>query len=135
VLAAEAQAGARAAAHDHRDGQRAAGEVAGVRRLGDEPVERDADEVDEHHLDDRAVATHRGADGCAEEAGLGDRRIQHALRSELLQEALGDLERPSAAGDVLAETEHLRVCRHLIRERTLDRFADAQLLHRAKAPV
>ena len=47
-------------------------------------IDRDEREVPGHELDDRPQADHRGADADADEAALGDRRVDDALLAELL---------------------------------------------------
>ncbi len=71
-----------------------------------------ADEVGELELDDRPLAHPGRADGGADEALLGDRRVDHALVAELLEEALRDAERPAEVADVLAEQEDALVLAH-----------------------
>ena len=76
-----------------------------LRRDGHDLVERARDEVGELELDDRPLAHPGGPDRGADEALLGDRRVDHALVAELLQEALRDAERAAEVADVLAEQE------------------------------
>jgi hypothetical protein len=52
-------------------------------------------------------AAHRRADADAGKAMLGDRRIDHALGAEFLQQALGDLVGALIFGDLLAHHEHV----------------------------
>ena len=70
-----------------------AGHVVRLRRLVRELVHDERQEVAEHDVDDRAQPGHRGTDAEAGDAGLGDRRVEHALRAELLDEAREHLER------------------------------------------
>ena len=58
----------------------------------DDRVERAGDEVRELELHDRPQAHQCGTRGQSGEPGLGDRRVDHPSRPELLQEALRDLE-------------------------------------------
>ena len=51
---------------------------------------------------------HRRADAEAGDPGLGDRRVEDALRPELLDEPREHLERRARLGDVLADDEHGR---------------------------
>ena len=60
------------------------GDVAGVIH---DLVERDVRKGPEHQLHHGSDAEHRGADAEADEARFGDRGIDDALRSELLEEA------------------------------------------------
>ena len=52
---------------------------------------------------------HRGADRAADDRLLGDRRVEHALGAEALEQPVGRLERAAGGGDVLAEQEHVVV--------------------------
>ena len=51
-----------------------------LRRLVDEAVHRERQEVAEHDLDHRAQPAHGAAEGGAGERELGDRRVEHARR-------------------------------------------------------
>jgi hypothetical protein len=112
----------RAAEHD-----RAAHLAAGhVERLGggvDDVVDRLHGEVEGHELDDRLQARHRRADAEAGEAVLGDRRVDHALRPELLQQALGDLVGALILADLLAHEEHVAVAAHFLGHGVAQRLA------------
>ena len=109
---------------DHRRDRLAAEHVLELGRLVEDLVEADAHEVDEHQLGDRAQAGGGGADGGADEAALGDRRVQHAVAAELGHQPLGDAERAApgvllagraqAAGDVLAHDDDAVVALHLL---------------------
>jgi hypothetical protein len=75
-------------------------------------VETDADEVDERDLDDRMHAGHRRTGGDADEAGLGNRRVDDALRAELVGHADRGAEHAAELGDVFADDEDVRVLAH-----------------------
>ena len=62
-------------------------------------VHADADEVDEHQLADGSRPGGGGADGGADEGCFGQRRVQHALVAELLNQADGGAERPAPGVD------------------------------------
>jgi hypothetical protein len=111
VLRGAALAGAALGAQHERDGQLAAGHEVRLRRLVDELVEGEGQEVDEHDLDDGAEAGLGGADRDPADRRLADRRVADTLRPELLREPPGGAERP-ALGDVLAEHEHALVGAH-----------------------
>jgi hypothetical protein len=87
-----------------------------------ELVEAARDEVGELHLGDRPHALGGGADRGADDAGLGQRRIHHALRPELVDEAIGHLERAAEHADVLAHHEHALVGAHLLAHAVGDRL-------------
>jgi hypothetical protein len=63
VLAAEAQAAAHRRPHGERDGHLAVAQVAEPGALGDQLVQRDSEELDEHDLDDGPHA-HGGCADC-----------------------------------------------------------------------
>ena len=61
---------------------------------GDDRVERAADEVGELQLGDRPLAHPGRTEGGADEALLGDRRVDHAFVAELLEQSFRDAEGP-----------------------------------------
>src|SRR5579884_3466774 len=69
------------------------------------------------------------ADPGADDRHLGDRRIAHPLRAELVEQALRDAHRPAHLGDVLAHQEDVVVCAHRRGERVADRLAIRDLRH------
>src|SRR5947208_15759037 len=73
----------------------------------DDLVEADAEEVGEHDLDDRPVAGQRQAERGADEAGLGDRGVANAGRTEFLIKTETRLERPAGLTDVLTHDQRL----------------------------
>ena len=103
-----------------------------VERLGggiDDVVDGLHGEVEGHELDDglqaREGRTHREAG----EAMLGDRRVDDALRAELVQHALADLVGALILADFLAHQEHVRVAPHLFRHGLADRLAHRHRHH------
>ena len=111
------------------DRHRRAGAVELLRRDGDEVVPGAGDEVGELHLGDRAHAHQRRAGAAADDRGLGERRVDHPPRPELLLEALRDLERAAVDADVLADHEDALVAPHLLPEPVRDRLEVGQLGH------
>ena len=117
MLAGGADAGADLGADDDRALGLAAEHVAEFGALVEDLVHAAAEEVDEHQLGDRPQAGRGRADRRADEARLGDRRVEHAVAAELLDETLGDAHRAApgvvvdqvidhgAAGDVLAHED------------------------------
>ena len=82
-----------------------------VERLGrrvDDLVDRLHGEVPGHELDDRPQARHGRAHADAGKPLLGDGRIDHALRPELLEQALADLVGALVLRHLLAHQEHVR---------------------------
>jgi hypothetical protein len=101
-----------------------------LRRLVDDLLERERQEVLVHDLDDRAHALHGRADTRAHDRHLRDGRIADALGAELIEEALRDAHGAAHLGDVLAHDENVVVLAHRARERIADGFAIRQLSHR-----
>ena len=87
-------------------------------------------EVGEVHVHHREKAGHRGAQGGAHDGGLGDRRVEHALRPELLRQPFGHAE-GHAEHDVLADAVHARVASHLLAEREVERLAKIHDRHQS----
>ena len=86
--------------------------VAVLRRLVDDLLGRERQEVLVHDLDDRPHALHRRADAGADERHLGDRRVAHALGPELGEHPLRHAHRAAHLGDVLAHDEDVVVLAH-----------------------
>ena len=87
MLRAAALTGASLRPEHERHLELPAGHEVRLRRLVDELVEREREEVDEHDLDDRTKPRLRCADRDAADRGLADRRVAHALGAELVREA------------------------------------------------
>src|SRR5690242_18020599 len=86
-----------------------------------ELVEAERDEVAEHNLDDRAAAAERKPVRDADDAGLADRGIEHALRMVVRQTARR-LERTAVRRtDVLTEQQHALVFGEPGSQRAVDR--------------
>ncbi len=64
-------------------------------------------------LGHRAQAVERHADRGADDAGLGERRVDHAVGAELVEQARGRAEHAAELADVLAEDDDARVGLHL----------------------
>src|SRR4029077_16315112 len=73
------------------------GEVAG------DLLEGGGGERVELHLDERGEALHRHADGGADDARLGDWRVEDAVLAELPGETVGDAEHPAERADAPPE--------------------------------
>ncbi len=76
---------------------------------------------------------HRRAHGGAEDRLLGDRRVAHAQRPELLVKPDRRLEHAAGLGDVLAEEHHVGVARHFLGDAADHGVAIGQFRH-AKPP-
>jgi hypothetical protein len=99
-------------ADDDGHGQRALVPIAHSGQLGGDLVEAGEDKPVELDLADRAVTAHGQADRRAHDAGLGQRRVKHALGPELGVQPFGDAEHTTERADVLAHQDHLRVILH-----------------------
>ena len=123
VLGGDARGGTvRSAEHD-RAAHLAARHIERLGRRIDDLVDRLHGEVEGHELDDRLQAGERRADAQAGKAVLGDRRVDHALVAELLQQSLRDLVGALIFGDLLAHHEHILVAPHLLGHGVAQRFA------------
>ena len=129
MLRAEARAGAVAGAHHQRAFELAVRHVAALGELVGDVVEAHREEIREHDLGDRLQAGHRRAHGGAEDRLLGDRRVAHAQRPELLEQPDRRLEHAAGPADVLAEEDDVGVARHLLRDAAGDRVAIGQFRH------
>jgi hypothetical protein len=89
-------------------------------------LERRVGERVELHLDHRAEAVHRHADGHADDAGLGQRGVEAAVRAELRRQAVGDPEDAAQCADVLAEHQHGVVLAHRVTQCGVERLAHGQ---------
>ena len=87
VRRAQLLAAAGRGADHHRDGVLAVKHVPDLRHRIDDRVHGDKGKVDRHQFGNRAQTGHRRADRRADDHHLGDRRITHALFSELIQHA------------------------------------------------
>ena len=94
-----------------------------------EVIPRARDEVRELHLGHRAQPHQRCAGRAADDRRLGERRVDHAPRPELLLEAERDLERAAVHADVLAEDEDALVAPHLETQCVRDRLDVGHLGH------
>ncbi len=127
VLRRRPARGAHRRANDERHLPRAARHVMDLCGLVDDLIHDERQEIAEHDVDDRTQTGHRRADAEAREARLGDRGVDDALRSELLDQPLHDLERGARFGDIFAKQDDPRVAAHFLRKRLADRVAEADL--------
>ena len=79
-----------------------------LRDLADDLVVGRVDEAVELDLAHRPIAAHRQPDRGAEDAGLGERGIDHPVLTEVLLQPVGDPEDTAELADVLAHHEDLR---------------------------
>ncbi len=99
----------------------AVGHVARLGDLVDDHVPGHREEVGEHQLGDRAQAGHRRAHRRADDGLLADRRVADAVRPELVEQPLGQLEHAAGGADVLADQHDVRIAPHLLGDARGDR--------------
>ena len=87
----------------------------------DDLVEGARDEIAELHLEHRAHAEDGRADAGADNQGLGDRRIDHAILAKRIEQALGDFEGAAQFGHVFAHDKNIFIAPHLFMQRLIDR--------------
>ena len=114
MLCTETEPTPRGPADDDWHPQPAAGEVAHLRGLGDDLIERDTEELREHDLDHRAEPARRCADRRTEDRGLRDRRVPHPIAPEFFEQPGRDLEDAPGVRNVFAEEDYRRVRGHLV---------------------
>ena len=119
VLAARGPAAAELRPDRQRHARLPAGHEAQLGSLVENLVEADAKEIEVHELHDRPHARHRGADGEPGHRGLGDRRVQQAVRPPVVQPA-GEREHVAALAHVDAREEHVRIAVEFVLERQPD---------------
>src|SRR5206468_163306 len=98
-----------------------------LRRVVLDLVEALEGEPGELDLADGLEAVERHADGGADDGGLRERAVDHALRAELALEVIGDAENATVHADVLAEDQHGGVALHLLQEREVERLHHVEL--------
>ena len=86
-------------------------------------------EVEGHEFDDRFQTGHRRTDADAGKTVLGDRRIDHALGAELLQQPLRDLVGALVFRDLLTHDENIGIAPHLLGHGIAQRLADGHRHH------
>src|SRR5713226_2756754 len=80
----------------------------------DDLIEGAADEVHELELGHGAQSGKSGSEGSADDGRLRNRRIDHALGAEPVDEAIGDFESTAVDADVLAQTKDGGVALHFL---------------------
>ena len=101
-----------------------------LRNLADDLIERRVHEAIELDLDDGAEPAEREPDGGPHDAGLGQRRVDDALRTELVEEPVRDAEHAAELADVLAHHEHAVVVGHRAPQTLVDGLRHGELRHR-----
>jgi hypothetical protein len=129
VLRPELPRGAARPAEHHRQLELPARHQPDLGRVVDDLIDRHQREVPRHQLDDGPQAHHGRPDADADEAALGDGRVDDALLAELLQHPLRHLVGALVVADLFAHEEDGRVALHLLGHRLVERFAIAQPRH------
>jgi hypothetical protein len=126
-----APGGADRGAHDQRYRHRAARHVAQHRGVAVDLVHGAEQEIAVLHVDNRAHAHDRRADGGTEEAVLRNRRVQDTVGKAFLEPERDREGTAPAAGhaNVLAKTEHAPVALHLLGNPVTQRFGNGQMFH------
>jgi hypothetical protein len=110
----------------HRD--RALVPVRHLGELGGDLVERRVDEAVELDLADGPEAAHREPDRRADDARLGQGRVEDALGAELGVQPLRDAEDAAEGADVLAHQQDAVVLRHRAAEAGVERLGHGHRL-------
>ena len=100
----------------NRHGLKTFAAVLQLGQLSCDLVEGRKDKAIELNLGDRAVAAHGKTDSGADDAGLGNWRIEDALGSELSQKTFGNAEHTTELGDVFTKNQNLVVVFHCLRK-------------------
>src|SRR6267378_338540 len=128
VVAALDPASHRRADH-HRRAVLAPAAVPQLGELVHDLIERREDEVRELDLRDRAQSVHRHPDRRTDDSRLGQRRVDHALGPELLDQTHGGAEHPTELPHVLAHHYHARIAAHLDPQGVIDGLNDVPGWH------
>ena len=89
--------------------------IEGLRCRIDELIHRLHGEIEGHEFDNGLEAGERGTDAEASKAMFGNRRVDHALGTKLLQQPLGHLVCTLILGDLFAHDEDIFVATHFLR--------------------
>ena len=116
MLCAKAHPAAIARTDHQRTSQLAIRHVAHLRHFVGDIVETDGQEISEHDFSDRSQARHRGPHGSAKDGLLGDGRISHTERPELLVQPDRCLEHAASLADILAEEDDAVIAFHFLRD-------------------
>ena len=128
VVLDRADAAAERDPDDDRQPHLAPRAVVHLRHLRHDLVVRRVDEAVELDLADRPVAADGQADRGADDAGLGQRGVDHPLLAEVLLQAVGDPEDAAELADVLAHDEDLGVVLQGAAQAGVERLADGERL-------
>src|SRR5712692_9740575 len=122
-----------ASAHRRADHDRrrvlAAASITKLCQLVYDLIESRIDEVAELDLRHRPQPVHRHPDGRTDDPRLRQRRVDHPVRAELLEEADRGAEHAAELAHVFAEDDHARVPAHLDLQGVIDRLDDVPARH------
>ncbi len=120
---------ARRRAQHHRTGQPTARARAQPRGVIEDLVDAGIGKAGELDLCHRAKALRREPDRHSGDRRLGQRRIEHALLAEKLEQPVGRAKHATVDADVLPQHQHARIVVHGALERGIDRLHQAELGH------
>src|SRR6266478_2317775 len=106
--------------------------------LGDEIrnlIEGADDEIDELHFANGAQAAVAHPASSADNGALADRRVNHALRAEALQQTFAGLEGAAVHADVFPHQNDRRIAFHLLEHGLLDGFEKRDLRSVGRAAI
>jgi hypothetical protein len=104
-------------ADGHRQRHRSVRAIAHARRLGQDLVEGGEDEVGELDLRHRPDAVDGHPDRRADDQRLGQRRVKHAVATELVVEPVGGKEDAALLAHVLTQHDDRVIAPHLLGQR------------------
>ncbi len=116
-------------AHHQRNLEAPLGALAEARHVVLDLVEALEGEAGELDLADRAQPVQRHPHRGAHDGGLGQRAVDHAPRSELPLEVVGDAEHAAIHSHVLAQDEDVGIPLHFLLERHVERLHHIELGH------
>src|SRR5260370_31399133 len=90
--------------------------VAALGRIVGEHVKAARNKIDELKFGDRPQAHQSRAAGGADNRGFSDRRIDHTLWAELINDSIRDFEGPAIGANIFADQKNTRVALHLFPE-------------------
>ena len=131
---AESAAGTHDGSEHERHAHLLSGQEPVLRRLVDDAVHHQRQEVAEHDLDHRTEPGDRGPEGRPGERELRDRRVEHPLAPVLLVQTRRHGEHSACEGHVLAEEDHAVVGGQLLVERLADGGAEVDRRRHRFAP-
>ena len=123
VVLDRADAAAEGDADGERHGDPALVAVAQLGHLRDDLVEGGIDEAVELDLAHGPVTAHGQPDRGADDAGLGQRRVDDAAVTEVVLQSLGDAEHAAELADVLPHEDDLGVALHGLAQPGVERLA------------